>query len=155
VSDPYDNFQFRVGWDGNYVAGVSRVSPLRRTTEVIEHREGGDTTVEHRLPGRTKYDPITLERGITSDTAFEQWANSAVGSSKGGNVGSFRKDIVIDLFDETGARVLSYLVFRCWVSEYQALPQLDADANWVAIEHIKLENEGWVRDVNVGSPTST
>lgn len=155
IRDPYDNFKFRVKWDGRYVAGVNRVSPLRRTTEVIEHRAGGEPSIERKLPGRTKYDPITLERGITSDTAFEDWANSVwkLGSSPEG-LHDFRKDIVIDVFDETGAKVLSYFVFRCWVSEYQALPQLDSGANWVTIEHIKLENEGWERDVSVVPPAS-
>jgi phage tail-like protein len=155
VIDPYDNFKFRIVWDGKHVAGVSRVSPLRRTTEVIEHREGGDPSVEHRLPGRTKYDPILLERGITRDTAFEDWANSVIRSGGGGVAHSFRKDIRIEVIDEFGAVVRAYNVFHCWVSEYQALPQLDADASWVAIEHIKLENEGWDRDLGVGAAPTT
>src|SRR5437899_1260486 len=144
--DPHDNFKFRVEWDGNQIAGISRVSALRRTTEVIEHREGNEPSVERRLPGRTKYDPITLERGITKDTAFEDRANSVIGSSPGGGVAhSFRKDVTIEVIDEFGAVVRAYRASRCWVSEYQALPQLDADTNWVAIEQIRLENEGWER----------
>ncbi len=34
--DPYKNFKFRIKWDGAYIAGVSKVSALKRTTEVIE-----------------------------------------------------------------------------------------------------------------------
>jgi phage tail-like protein len=153
VHDPYDNFKFRVSWDGKHIVGVSSVSPLRRTTEVLEHREGGEPSEEHKLPGLTKYDSITLKRGITSDTAFEDWANSVwkLGSTPEG-VLNFRKDVVIDVLDRTGTRVLSYKVLRCWVSEYQALPQLDADENWAAIEQIKLENEGWERDITVHPP---
>ena len=153
--DPYKNFKFRVKWDGRYIAGVSKISGLRRTTEVVEHREGGDPSTSHKSPGRTKYEAITLERGVTHDTAFEQWANKVWAYAAGGHEVSlkdFRKDIIIDFFNEAGQRVLSYRVYRCWVSEYQALPDLDAGANAVAIEHIKLENEGWDRDTPVVEP---
>ena len=150
--DPYKNFEFKVKWDGRYVAGISKVSALKRSTEVVTHREGGDPSSTHKEPGRTDYEAITLERGLTQDNAFEQWANQAMeaGTNSSGPASDFRKDIVIDIFDEKGKRVLSYKVFRCWISEYQALPDLDASANTVLIQHIKLENEGWERDVTVG-----
>ena len=150
--DPLENFKFKVKWDGRYVAGVSKVSGLRRTTEVVEHREGGDQPVVRDFPGRTKYDPITLERGITNDTDFERWANSVVNPQPGAGGLNFRKDIILDIFNEAGERVLSYKIYRCWVSEYQAVPDLDADANAIAIERIKLENEGWERDTEVVWP---
>ena len=154
--DPYKNYKFRVKWDGRYVAGISRVSALMRTTEVVEHREGGDPSTSHKSPGLTRYEPITLERGITHDTAFEDWANLVwkLGAGLGAEVAlkEFRKDIIIEFYNEAGQLVLAYRVYRCWVSEYQALPQLDADANAVAIQQIKLENEGWERDTNVPEP---
>jgi phage tail-like protein len=154
--DPYKNFKFRVKWDGQYVAGISKVSGLKRSTEVVEHREGGGPSTSRKSPGRSKFEPITLERGITHDTAFEDWVNQVwkLGSASGVEIAlsDFRKDIVIDFFNEAGQKVLSYKVYRCWVSEYQALPDLDADADIVAIESIKLENEGWERDVVVGEP---
>jgi phage tail-like protein len=154
--DPYKNYKFRVKWDGRYVAGISRVSALVRTTEVVEHREGGDPSTSHKSPGLTRYEPITLERGVTHDTAFEDWANLIwrIGAGLGAEVAlkEFRKDIIIEFYNEAGQLVLAYKVYRCWVSEYQALPQLDADANAVAIQHIKLENEGWERDTNVPEP---
>jgi phage tail-like protein len=148
--DPFRNFKFRVKWDGRYVAGISRMSALRRTTEVVEHREGGDASASLKSPGRTKFESITLERGVTHDTEFEQWANKV--TTFGAPAASFRKDITIDLLNEAGQLALSYKVFRCWVSEYQALPDLDAGGNAVAIEHIKLENEGWERDTSVIEP---
>ena len=154
--DPYKNYKFRVKWDGRYVAGISRVSALVRSTEVVEHREGGDPSTSHKSPGLTRYEPITLERGVTHDTAFEDWANLVwkLGAGLGAEVAlkEFRKDIIIEFYNEAGQLVLAYRVYRCWVSEYQALPQLDADANAVAIQHIKLENEGWERDTNVSEP---
>ncbi len=154
--DPYKDFKFRVKWDGRYVAGISKVSALKRTTEVIEHREGGDPSTSRKSPGTTKYEPITLERGVTHDPEFEQWANKVwnLGAGLGSEVSlkDFRKDITIELYNEAGQLVIAYKVFRCWVSEYQALPDLDADANAVAIEHIKLENEGWARDTSVQEP---
>ena len=154
--DPYKNFKFRVMWDGRYVAGISKVSALKRTTELVEHREGGDPSTTRKSPGRTKYDAITLERGVTHDVEFEQWANKVwnFGSGAGAetSLADFRKDILIDMFNEAGQKVISYRVFRCWVSEYQALPDLDANANAVAIQHIKLENEGFERDYDVVEP---
>src|SRR5512142_911899 len=154
--DPYKNFKFRVWWDGRPVAGVSKVGALKRTTEVVEHREGGDPSTSRKSPGRTKYEAITLERGVTHDKDFEQWANKVwnYGSGLGAEVSlkDFRKAIIIEVYNEAGQKVLAYKIFRCWVSEYQALPDLDANANAVAIQHLKLENEGWERDVEVSEP---
>lgn len=155
--DPYANFKFRVKWDGRYVAGVSKVSALKRTTEVIEHREGGDPSTAHKSPGRTKYEAITLERGVTHDVEFERWTNKVwqLGNGLGAEVSlkDFRKDFIIELYNEAGQLVIAYKVFRAWVSEYQALPDLDANANAIAIQHLKLENEGIERDYQVTEPT--
>jgi phage tail-like protein len=155
--DPYKNFKFRVKWDGRYVAGISKVSGLRRRTEVIEHREGGDPSTSRKSPGRTTFDAIVLERGVTHDQEFEQWADAVwtLGAAAGAEMGpkNFRKDLVIELHNEAGQLVLSYNVFRAWVSEYQVLPDLDADAAAVAIESIRLEIEGWERDQSVTEPT--
>lgn len=155
--DPYKNFKFRVKWDGHYVAGVSKVSALVRTTEVIEHREGGDPSTVRKLPGRTHYAPITLERGVTHDADFEQWANKVwnFGSGLGSEVSlkDFRKDIVLELYNEAGQLALAYRIFRCWVSEFQALPDLDSNHGVVAIQSITLQNEGWERDYDVAEPT--
>jgi phage tail-like protein len=154
--DPYKNFKFRVKWDAVYVAGVSRVSALTRTTEVVEHREGGDPSSSRKSPGRTQYEPITLERGVTHDTAFEDWAAKVwnLGSNPVSEISlkDFRKDIVIEVHNEAGQLVLSYKVFRCWVSDYQALPDLDANSDAVMIERITLQNEGWERDKSVVEP---
>jgi phage tail-like protein len=155
--DPYKNFKFRVKWDGRYVAGVSKVGALKRSTEVVEHREGGDPSSSRKSPGRTKYDPITLERGVTHDIDFEQWANKVwnYGSGLGVEVAlkDFRKDIIIEVYNEAGQLAIAYRIYRCWVSEYQALPDLDANANAVAIQTLKLENEGWERDYDVTEPS--
>jgi phage tail-like protein len=154
--DPYKNFKFRVRWDGRYVAGVSKVSALKRSTELVEHRDGGNPNTSNKSPGRTKYEAITLERGVTHDTEFEKWANKVwnFGSGLGleTSLKDFRKDITIEVYNEAGQKVLAYNVFRCWVSEYQALPDLDANANAVAIQTLKLENEGWERDYDVREP---
>jgi phage tail-like protein len=155
--DPYKNFKFRVKWDGRYVAGVSKVGALKRSTELVEHREGGDPSTSRKSPGRTKYEAITLERGVTHDVEFEGWANKVwnYGSGLGAEVSlkDFRKDIIIELYNEAGQLALAYKVYRCWVSEIQTLPDLDANANAVAIQSIKLENEGWERDYDVTEPT--
>ena len=155
--DPYKNFKFRVKWDGKYVAGISKVSPLRRTTEVIRYREGGDPSTSHKSPGRTEYEAITLERGITYDLEFDQWAakvwNYGAGLGKEVSLADFRKDIILELYNEAGQLVFSYDIYRCWVSEYQALPELDSNRGAVAIQFIVLQNEGWERDASVTEPT--
>lgn len=154
--DPYKNFKFRVKWDGRYIAGVSKISALKRITDSVEYREGGDPNMSRKSPGITRYVPITLERGITHDLEFEKWANKVWnhGTSSGSEVSlkDFRKDVTIEIYNEAGQLVIAYKVYRCWVTEYQALPDLDSNSNTVLIEYIKLENEGWKRDESVKEP---
>lgn len=153
--DPYRNFKFKVKWDGKYVAGLSKCSALKKTIEMVEWRDGGMSSTSHKLPGKTKYDAITLTAGVTHDDTFEKWANQ-INNYQGDaamSLKNFRKNITIDVFNEAGQQVFSYHVYRCWVSEYQALPELDASANAVMIQTIKLENEGWERDTSVTEPT--
>ena len=156
--DPYKSYRFLVYLEQSTtpVAGVSKVGGLKRSSDVIEYKEGGNALIRKGL-GRTKYEPITLERGVTHDTDFEVWASKvwSLGSLPGAEVSlkDFRKDLMIEMFNEAGQVAQTYKVYRCWVSEYQALPDLDANANAVAIQHIKLENEGWERDVAVTEPT--
>jgi phage tail-like protein len=157
--DPYKNFKFQVRWDNKVVAGISKVSGLKRTTEVVKHREGGDPSSSRKSPGRTEYDAITLERGVTHDPDFEDWASrvwafkAKSGKEKEISLQDFRKDIMIDVLNESGQLAIRYNVYRCWVSEYQALPDLDSNANAVAIQRIKLENEGWERDAGSKEPS--
>ena len=160
--DPYKNFKFRVKWDNEYVAGVSKVSALKRTTEVVKHRSGGDPSSSRKSPGRTEYEAITLERGVTYDPQFEGWAsrvwNFQAGLGSEVSLADFRKDITIEVYNEAGQLALAYNIFRCWVSEFTALPDLDANANAVAIQTLKLENEGWARDlaaVELAEPSFT
>ena len=154
--DPYKNFKFRVKWDGRYVAGISKVGALKRTTQVVPHREGGDPSTVHKSPGRNEFEAIMLERGVTHDPEFEKWAGKvwdlAGGLGREVSLQDFRKDITLEVYNEAGQLALSYKIFRCWVSEYQSTPELDANANAVAIQHIKLENEGWERDIAVPEP---
>jgi phage tail-like protein len=155
--DPYKSYRFLVyfGTSTSPVAAVSKVSGLKRSSDVIEYKEGGNAIILKGL-GRTKYEPITLERGVTHDTDFSDWANAAQVLDKGSpntSLKDLRKPVVrIDLLNEEGQPVLRYFVYRCWVSEYQALPDLDAGANAIAIEHIKLENEGWEQDTTLAEP---
>jgi phage tail-like protein len=155
--DPYKNFKFRVKWDGRYVAGISKVSALKRTTEVVKHREGGDPSSTRKSPGRSEYEAITLERGVTHDAEFEKWANKVwnFGAGLGAETSlkDFRKDFIIELYNEAGQVVMAYRVFRAWVSDFQAHADLDANANAVLIQSIKLENEGWERDTSVVEPS--
>jgi phage tail-like protein len=149
--DPYKNFKFHVKWDGKVVAGVSKVSALKRTTEVVSHREGGDISTQRHSPGASKFDAITLERGITFDPEFEKWANLVYSTEGDGAVSlaNFRKDIYIEMLNLQGTVVRAYRVFRCWVSEFTAQPELDANANAIAFETIVLQNEGYERDESV------
>ena len=148
--DPYKNYKFRLRLpDGTYVAGLSKVSALKRTTEVAKHRKGGVPSSSRKSPGQTEYEAITLERGVTHDIEFERWANKVwnYGSDLGQEVSleDFRKDLILEVYNEAGRPTLAYRLYRCWPSEYQAAPDLDASVSAVAIEILKLENEGWER----------
>src|SRR3954464_403654 len=143
--DPYKNFKFRVKWDGRYVAGISKVGALKRTPEPVRHRHGGDPSSSRKSPGRTEYEPITLERGVTHDREFEEWAskvwNFGAGLSREVSLKDFRREITIEVYNEAGQLALAYKVYRCWVSQFQALPELDANGSGIAIQSITLENE--------------
>jgi phage tail-like protein len=155
--DPYKNFKFRIKWDGRYVAGVSKISALKQSTEPVTHREGGDPSTSRVSPSTWKFEPITLDRGLTHDPEFENWAKK-VWNMDGDAVISlkdFRKDLIIELLNEQGVVAKAYKVYRCWVSSYQALPELDANAHAVAIEQMVLQNEGWERDTEVPEPAQT
>ncbi|MEP6714235.1 MAG: phage tail protein [Terriglobia bacterium] len=155
--DPYKNMKFRIKWDGKYVAGVSKVSALKKSTEPVTHREGGDPSTSRVSPSLWKFEPITLERGVTHDPEFENWANLIYNTDGDAaiSLNNFRKDIILELLNEQGVVAKAYKVFRCWVSEYQSLPELDANAHAIAIERMVLQNEGWERDVAVAEPAQT
>jgi phage tail-like protein len=155
--DPYKNMKFLIKWDGKYVAGVSKISALKRSTEPVTHREGGDPSTSRVSPSVVKFEPITLERGVTHDPEFELWANLVYNTAGDAEISleKFRKDLIIELLNEQAVVAKAYKVYRCWVSEYQALPELDANAHAVAIEHMVIQNEGWERDTAVGEPTQT
>jgi len=155
--DPYKNFKFRIKWDGRVVAGVSKISPLKRSTEPVTHREGNDPSTARVSPSVWKFEPITVERGVTHDLDFEAWAN-LIYTTQGDaaiSLKNFRKDFLIEFMNEQGSVAKAYRVFRCWVSEYTALPELDANANTVAIESMVLQNEGWERDPAVTEPAES
>jgi phage tail-like protein len=149
--DPYRTFRFRVKWDNQYVAGLTKMGALKRMTEMVEYREAGVNITSRKLPGKSSYQAVTLEAGVTYDTAFEDWANAVndFASHSITSLGEFRKNITLDVFNEAGQKALSYNLYRCWVSEYQALPDLDAGANAVAITTVKLEFEWFERDLAV------
>ena len=155
--DPYKAFQFRLKLDGRYVAGVSKVSALKRTVEVVMYREGGDPSISRKSPGHREYEVITLERGVTQDSNFNRWVNEALNygaqSHTETSLRAFRKNITIDVYNEAGQMVLAYNLFRCWPLEYQALPDLAANSTAVAIETLKLENEGWEQDYAILGPS--
>lgn len=155
--DPYKNFKFRVKWDGRYVADVSRISALRRRTEAVVHREGADPSKSRISPGATTFDPVVLERGVTHDPEFENWANlvHTLQGDAAMSLKNYRKDIIIELLNQQGTVVKAYKVYRCWVSEYEALSELIANGNGVVLESLVLQHEGWERDPDVSEPAET
>ena len=158
--DPYKNFKFRVLWAGVRdgtpvpVLGVSKVSSLKRTTEVVNHRSGGENSTDHKSPGRTTYDAVTMERGITHDLEFEKWANMVhpYAGDAAMDLVNYKKELTLEVMNEKGHVVLRYFLHDCWVSECTAVPDLDANANAVAIESLKIELEGWERDASTTEP---
>jgi phage tail-like protein len=149
--DPFRTFRFKVKWDNQYVAGLTKMGALKRSTEMVEFREAGENITSRKLPGKTKYEAVTLEAGVTYDTAFSDWANlvNDFASHSLTSLGEFRKNITVDVFNEAGVLAISYNLYRAWVADYQALPDLDSSANAVAITTIKLEYEWFERDLSV------
>lgn len=152
--DPYKNFKFRVKIGNKIVAGVSKVSALKWTNEAVEHREGGDPSTVYKAPSNTKFEPITLERGVSHDEEFEKWAARTWKFDSGGltSLLDYKRNITIESLNLQNTVVKRYFVYNCWVSEYQALPELDAAGNAVAIEMMVLQNEGWERDTDLVVP---
>jgi phage tail-like protein len=152
--DPYKNYKFRVIWDGRIVLGVSKVGALKRTTEVVKHRSGGENSTDHKSPGRTTYDSLTMERGITHDLEFEKWANLVhpYSGDTAMDLVNYKKELTLEVMNEKGHVAKRYFLHDCWVSEFTAVPDLDANANAVAIEQIKIELEGWERDEQTKEP---
>jgi phage tail-like protein len=152
--DPYKSFKFRVKFGQTTVLGISKVSALKRTTEVVKHRDGGNNSHDHKSPGRTTYDAVTMERGLTHDPEFEAWANmvhSYAGDSSM-DLANYKRDVTVEMQDEKGHTVYRYFLFNCWVSEFTSLPELNSNANALAIESLKIELEGWTRDTDLKEP---
>jgi phage tail-like protein len=155
--DPYKNFKFRVKWDNKPVAGLSKMSALKRTSEVIEWREAGGPSIVRKMPGRSKFEPVTLEAGLTHDEQFASWA-AQVSNPQGDaamSLKNYRKEVTIEVLNLQGTVAMAFTLHRAWVSEFQALPEMDANANAVAIESLKLEFEGFSKDESVTEPSET
>lgn len=153
--DPYKNFKFHVYVDNRLVMGVSKVGALKRTTEVVNYRSGGGNTFDFKSPGRTKYESITLERGLTHDLEFEMWA-SQVHGQEGSSITelrNYKKDMKIDLLNLQNQVAISWCLFQCWPSSFQTMPDLDAGQNGIAVESLTIEVERWSRDPDVTEPS--
>lgn len=155
--DPYKNFKFRVKWENRFVAGLSKMSAIKRTTEAIEWREAGGSSFVRKLPGRTKAEPVTLEAGLTHDQQFLDWANQVNNPLGDGamSLANYRKEVTIEVLNLQGTPVMAFTLKRAWPSEFQAVPEMDANANAVAIQSLKLEYEGFAIDDAVTEPAET
>ena len=155
--DPYKNFKFRVKWENQYVAGLSKMSAIKRSTEVIEWREAQEKSVVRKLPGRTKFEPVTFEAGLTHDQQFIIWAD-LVNSPQGDaamSLKNYRKEVTVEVLNLQATPVMAFLLHRAWVAEFQALPEMDANANAVAIQTLKIEYEGFSVDAAITEPAET
>ncbi|SEM71776.1 phage tail protein [Nitrosomonas marina] len=156
--DPYRTFMFQVIIDGAPVAGLRKMSVLKKSTEAVKWRSAGDSAHERVMPGGTSYEPITLEQGLTHDPVFENWANlvNNIQGNAAMSLVNYRKDIVLNVLNLQGALAMSYRVYGAWVSEFQALPEFDAGTmNSVGIQMLTLQHNGWERDTSVTEPTET
>lgn len=156
--DPYRTFKFQVVIDGKVVAGLKKMGALKKKTTPVKWRASNDPSHERVMPGGTTYDPVTLEQGLTHDPVFETWANlvNNIQGDAGMSLKNFRKDIIINVLNLQGKVAISYKLYRAWVSDYQALPDLDAgNMNTIGIQTITLQHEGWERDTSVPEPAES
>jgi len=156
--DPYRTFMFQVVIDGKPVAGLKKMSVLKKSTEAVKWRSAGDPAHERVMPGGTSYEPVTFEQGLTHDPMFENWANlvNNIQGNAAMSLVNYRKDIVINVLNLQGTVAMSYKLYRAWVSEFQALPEFDAGTmNAVGIQTITVQHEGWERDTSVAEPTES
>jgi phage tail-like protein len=155
--DPYKNYKFRLIWNNKTVMGVSKVTALKRTTEVVKHRSGEINSFDFKSRGRSTFEAVTVERGVTHDPEFEAWADQTASYDGDAttDLATYKRELILEVMNERGQVVLRYFLHQCWVSEYQAMPDLDANANAVAIEHLKIELEGWTRDRDLKEPKET
>ena len=145
--DPYRKFKFLVKWEGQYVMAVHKVSSITKSIDAIDWRTGGDSNFGAKVPGLTKWEPITLERGLSADAAFQKWMIEVNRYTKAGGqeneaVHNFRKNLQIEMYDLQNDLVMTINVYNAWPSKL-TIADFDAKANELAIEHIELQNEGW------------
>jgi phage tail-like protein len=155
--DPYKNFRFRVSWDGTLVAALSKMSAIKKTTEAIEWRAAADAGIVRKQPGRTKFEAVSFEQGLTHDRKFFEWANQVnnpVGEAANSLL-AYRKTVRVEVLNMQGTPVMAFNLLRAWASEFQALPEMDANANAVAIQSLKVEYENFVLDEAVVEPAET
>ena len=156
--DPYRTFKFQILMDGQPVAGLSKMGALKKTTEAVDWRVGGDPSHVRKLPGGTKYEEITLEQGLTHDPVFEEWANRVnnIDGDAAVTLVGFRRDLVLNVLNLQGQVAFSYQILRAWVSAFQAMPDFDANSmNTVGIQTITIQNEGWKRDPATVEPSES
>ena len=156
--DPYRTFKFQVVIGGTVVAGLSKMSALKKSTEVVDWRYAGDPSHVRKLPGGTSWEPITLEQGLTHDPMFMELANRVnnIDGDAAMSLLNFRVPVIINVMNLQGAVAMSYKVSRAWVSEFQALPDFDSNSmNTVGIQTLTLQHEGWQIDGAVSEPSET
>lgn len=146
--DPYRKFKFRIKFNNQPVAGLTKCSALTVSVESKEFRSGDMDSFKHKLPGMVSFEPITLEQGVTADKTFEAWATAMSnylanqGADAEKTPDDFRKDVDIEVYNLDNQMVKAYRVFQCWVSKYTAVPDLDAMSGDFMIQTLVLENEG-------------
>ena len=130
-NDPYKNFNFLIEIDGIALAGFSECTGLRVEVEVIEYREGGDSSSVRKLPGQSKVSDITLKRGITASKELHDWLDSVR------NGVAKRKSGAIILLDDARKPVVRWRFSEAFPRKWEG-PNLDAKGNDVAIETLTL-----------------
>jgi phage tail-like protein len=145
--DPYRKFKFLVKWNNAVVMAVHKVSSITKSIDPIDWRTGGDSNFSAKVPGLTKWEPITLERGLSADTAFQEWmvlVNKYTKAGLGADeaVHAFRKNLNIEMYSLQNELVMTINVYNAWPSKL-TIADFDAKANELAIEHMELQNEGW------------
>lgn len=143
-SDPVAGFSFTLEVAGTtkMVGYFQEVSGIGSEHEKIEHKVvdvNGHELVQ-MIPGRLKWNEVTLKRGLTADISFWDWRDLVVQ----GDMEKARANCSIIMYDRNYNAIVRWDFINAWPSKITG-PSAKTDGNEFAVEELTLVHEGMKR----------